>query len=326
MRRKISALLLALVMVLSLTLCVSAAENTPRLNLAAQHHGDEILVTVTLSAGEGITNGRLKVSYDPETLTLKDAQSLVPCGESSINGDSAGAVYLAWVGSDLETEDAMLQLVFQAESRMDQSFAAEATEAYAGETKTEVASCQITLLANPFTDIDNHWAKEEILDGYYSGLFRGVTATEFVPEGSMTRAMFVTVLHRMAGEPEAATQSEFTDVAPGTYYADAVDWAVETGVTNGLGNGIFAPEKTIDRQEMATMLYRYARATGRNLQQTKTLEDFVDANNVSDWAVDAMSWAVAEGILEGYPGNALMPRANATRAQAATVLCRYLGC
>ncbi len=325
MSRKISALLLALVLVFSLTLCVSAAESETSLTVAAQHHGDEIVVTVSLSGGQGITNGRIAVSYDPQVVILTDAQALTQCGAASVNQETAGTVSLAWVGSDLGAEADMLRLTFQADTLADLTFTAEATEAYAGETRVEVASGSGILLVNPFVDIDNHWAKEDILSAYHAGLFTGVTTTTFVPEGTMTRAMFVTTLYRMAGEPAVSTQSGFSDVNAGEYYAEAVTWAVEVGVTNGMGDGKFMPNKAIDRQEMATMLYRYAQAESRDVSETAELADFIDAANVSDWAVEAMSWAVNEGIILGYPGNCLMPRANATRAQAATILCRYLG-
>lgn len=325
MSRRISALLLSLVLVLSLAMCVSAAESNASLAVVAQRHGQRAVVTVSLTGGQGISNGRVAVSYDPETLTLTDAQTLAQCGGASINQETAGIVYLAWVGSNLESEAAILRLTFQVKTGGDLSFAAEVTEAYAGQNKVEVAASGVTLPGNPFVDIDDHWAREEILNAHHEGLFIGVTPTTFVPEGSMTRAMFVTALYRMAGEPEVTTKSGFTDVDSRQYYAAAVEWAAEAGVTNGMGNGKFMPGKAIDRQEMATMLYRYAGAEGRYVQETKELADFVDATSVSDWAVEAVRWVVAEGILKGYPGNYLMPGVNATRAQAATILCRYLG-
>lgn len=325
MSRKISALLLALVLVFSVTLCASAAQSNAGLKLEAQHRGDEILVTVSVSGGQGITNGRIALSYDPEMVTLTDARALVPCGEASINRETEGVAVLAWVGSDLGAEEAILRLTFRASSLADQHFSAEALEAYIDETEVAVASGETTLPVNPFVDIANHWAKDYILDAYHMGLFNGMTPNTFVPEGTMTRAMFVTTLYRMAGEPLVEKMADFTDVKENEYYTNAVSWAVEVGVTNGMGNGLFMPAKPINRQEMATMLYRYAEAEGKDVTAGAELADFVDAAQVSDWAEEAMAWAIGEGIIEGYPGAYLKPATNATRAQAATILCRYLG-
>lgn len=325
MSRKFSALLLALVLVFSLTLCAGAAESNARASIAAQHHGDEVQMTVTISEGQGITNGRVKVTYDPYVLVLDDVQVLAQCGETSIDQRYAGVVYLAWVGSDLDGENPLLQLTFQCKTGGNLRFDAEVTEAYASRTKIKVDPGSTVLEVNPFTDLDNHWAKQEILNAYHDGLLKGMTSTTFVPEGTMTRGMFVTVLYRMASEPEPNKVSGFTDVKTGEYYAKAVAWAVEVGVTNGMGNNKFMPNKAIGRQEMVTMLYRLSGIWERDTGEGDSLADFLDADAVSDWAVDAMSWAVAEEIIEGYPGNYLMPRADATRAQAATIICRYLG-
>lgn len=325
MSRKISALLLALMMVFSVTLCAGATQSNAGLKLEAQHRGDEILVTVTVSGGQGITNGRIALSYDPEMVTLTDVSALVLCGKASINRETEGMAVLAWVGSDLSAEEDILRLTFRASSLADQHFAAEALEAYIDETEVPVAAGETTLLVNPFVDIANHWAKEYILDAYHMGLFNGMSQNTFSPEGTMNRAMFVTTLYRMAGEPLVEEKAEFTDVKENEYYTNAVSWAVEVGVTNGMGNGLFMPGKPINRQEMTTMLYRYAVAEGRDVTDGAELADFEDAAQVSDWAEEAMVWAIGEGIIEGYPGAYLKPAVNATRAQAATILCRYLG-
>lgn len=324
MSKRISALLLALALVLSVTLCVSAAESAG-LGLTAQRHGDEVVVTVNLADAQGVTNGKVAVTYDPETAALTDAQALVACGAASVNQTTAGTVSLAWVGSTLEAENDLMELTFQVKA-VDVSFEAAAVELYMGEQKVEAAGASVTVGYNPFVDIDNHWAKGEILRAYHLDLFQGVTETTFVPEGTMDRAMFVTVLHRMAGTPEAQMAAAFTDVDAGRYYTDAVAWAVEAGVTNGVSQTQFAPHKAIGRQEMVTMLYRFAESMGKDVSAASDLSAFADGQKVSGWARDALSWAVAEGILQGYPGGLLLPQANAARGQAAVILCRYLDC
>lgn len=206
----------------------------------------------------------------------------------------------------------------------DGTFAAEAGEVYAGEEKRTVEGDTVSLEYNPFQDIENHWAKEEILKAYHGGLFQGVTGTKFVPEGKMDRAMFVTVLYRFAGSPAVESlETAFTDVDTARYYGAAVAWAVEQGVTNGVSQTQFAPHQAISRQELVTMLYRYAKATGQDVTGQADLSQFVDAGKVAGWAEAAVAWAVKEEILEGYPGSYLLPRGSATRAQAAVIFCRY---
>ena len=153
-----------------------------------------------------------------------------------------------------------------------------------------------------------------------------MTETTFVPQGKLNRAMFVTVLYRMAGSPAVEdVETKFTDVEADRYYTDAVAWAVKTGVTRGVSEISFAPGKLLDRQEAATMLYRFAEATGRDVTARVDLNKFSDAAKVVGWAEEAMAWAVAEGLLKGYPGGQLCPRGNATRAEAAAILVRYDG-
>ena len=158
--------------------------------------------------------------------------------------------------------------------------------------------------------------KEEILAAYYEGLFTGVTETTFAPDLDITRAMFVTVLYRMEGEPAVdSSKLSFTDVGEKMYYAAAVVWATEAGVTKGTTATTFSPEDKITRQELVTMLYRYAQHKGDNVAASKDL--------IAPWAEPAMSWALAEGLVNGYEDGSVRPAASATRAQTAAILCRY---
>lgn len=328
-KTRIRALLLALVLVLTMTTGVWAAgtgsERTAgaRLTMTAEYRAGNAVVTVYLEGGEGVTNGRLTATYDPKVSTLTGSRVLGSFGASSVNGETAGEVCLAWVGSNLTAEKTpMVELTFQV--TQDGTFAAEAGEVYAGEEKRTVEGDTVSLEYNPFQDIENHWAKEEILKAYHGGLFQGVTGTKFVPEGKMDRAMFVTVLYRFAGSPAVESlETAFTDVDTARYYGAAVAWAVEQGVTNGVSQNQFAPHQAISRQELVTMLYRYTKATGQDVTGQADLSQFVDAGKVAGWAETAVAWAVKEEILEGYPGNYLLPRGSATRAQAAVIFCRY---
>jgi hypothetical protein len=144
----------------------------------------------------------------------------------------------------------------------------------------------------------------------------------------MTRAMVVTVLWRYEGSP-AAPSSTFSDVAEGTWYDQAVSWAAECGVVNGVGNNEFDPNGLVTREQIATIIYRYSLMNRINTAGREDLSTFPDDDKVSDWSYDAMSWAVAEGLIGGMTvGNGgeihLKPEGNATRAQVATILMRFV--
>ncbi len=170
-----------------------------------------------------------------------------------------------------------------------------------------------------YTDVDGHWARAEICEATERGWMNGMSATEFAPEGTMTRAMLVTILYRASGE-KAEGESSFVDVEKNIWYADAVAWAQQENIVNGVGGNRFAPDAPITREEFATILWRYAgEKDGAALPET-----FVDRESVSDWAQAAMNWAVAAGVINGTDGSRLDPQGTATRAQAAAMLCRYL--
>ena len=327
-KKRIGALFLVWVLVLCMTVGATAAgTGQAEWSVEAEYLGGRPTVTVSLRGVNGVTNGRVTVLYDPALVTLDETQTLASCGALSVNRDTEGQVSFAWVGSNLTAEKkALFRLTFQpvAGAAQDTTYRVEPVEAYAGEEKLEASGASVTLTYNPFEDIAQHWAKEEILKAYHAGLFQGVSATRFAPESAIDRAMFVTVLYRLAGSPEVETvKTDFTDVDTGRYYAEAVAWAVETGVTNGVGEDRFAPHSAISRQDLVTMLYRYAQATGQDVTGQADLSGYVDAAGISGYAKEAMAWAVEEEILEGYPGNYLLPRRSTTRAQAAVIFCRY---
>ena len=142
----------------------------------------------------------------------------------------------------------------------------------------------------------------------------------------MTRAMLVTVLWRYAGRPEAG-KNPFTDVPAEQWYTEAVTWAAENGVVSGVGNGRFAPNGNITREQMASILFRYAKLTGLDTSKRGELAGFPDEGQVSSWAREALSWAVGEGIISGTAEGGrtiLKPQGNATRAQVASILMRFI--
>lgn len=180
--------------------------------------------------------------------------------------------------------------------------------------------------AATFTDVPaGKWYESAVNYAVGHGLFNGISATTFEPDTPMSRGMLVTVLYRMEGSPKVSAQNTFTDVETGRYYTNAVLWASLNGIVNGMSEGIFAPGNNITREQLATILYRYT--VGRGLRVSSTdISTFPDGGEVSKFAKDAMSWAVAEGLITGTKAGdevLLNPQGNATRAQVATILMRY---
>ena len=182
-------------------------------------------------------------------------------------------------------------------------------------------------LCAAFSDLDGvQWAQDAICQSVEQGLFTGTSATRFAPQDYMTRAMLVTVLYRLAGEPAAQKASGFRDVASGSWYEAAVDWARENGIVNGLDETHFDPNAYVTRQQLAAILYRYARYYGRDIEQGDDLSAYLDAGLLSDYAIGPWMWAARQGLLQGVAVDdtaLLMPRAYATRAQTALILQRY---
>ena len=151
----------------------------------------------------------------------------------------------------------------------------------------------------------------------------GVSANEFAPEATTTRAMIVSMLARLEGV-ESAESAGFADVAADDWYATAVNWAAASGITSGTGDGNFSPNTAITREQLAAILMNYAQYKGQDVSARATLDTYNDATAISSWANDVMSWAVAEGLLTGVTNDQLQPQGNATRAQVAAILERFL--
>ena len=177
----------------------------------------------------------------------------------------------------------------------------------------------------PFEDTpENRWYYDAVCHCYHTGLMSGVSETLFAPNSTTSRSMLVTVLWRMAGCPEAEAPCTFLDVSEGTWYTDAVAWAQENGIVNGVGEGRFDPDGAITREQLATILCRYldGEADARGLSE---VAEFPDAECISPWALDAFAWAKTAGILKGQLSGSqvyLNPLGNTSRAELATVLAR----
>ena len=177
----------------------------------------------------------------------------------------------------------------------------------------------------PFTDVsEGDWFYDPVCYVYSQGLMTGTSATTFEPNTHLTRAMLVAVLHRLEGSP-AASAGDFTDVADGDWYAQAVNWAASVGVVNGFDDGTFQPNTAITREQLAAILCNYAQYKDFDTSTSGDLSTYSDAASVSDWAQESVEWMVGSGLLGGYEDSTLRPQGTTTRAEVASVLQRALG-
>lgn len=321
MMKKLFALLLAAVMLLGAGATALAAEPADY-DVRATDSSKTNSLTVGMFAGEGLKNGRLELTY-PEGLTLVSARGTLDAeaGITDLDASKSGTVHFAWAAYAAQKEGTqLLQLTFRGQHG--KSYELTLTETETGKQ----AKYQLAFDFR-FADVmdENAWYYDAVYAAYDAGLMNGVGEGLFAPNATLDRATLATVLYREAGESAAKGTASFTDIAEGQWYTDAVNWAAEQGVVNGYPDGTFRPEAPITRQEMATMLYRLAKA--EKVEEDK-LASFPDAASVADWAKDAMNWAVSTEIVNGSTHddkvNYLDPTATALRCQAAAVACRYL--
>ena len=174
-----------------------------------------------------------------------------------------------------------------------------------------------------YTDMGNkdEWYHDYIDTMITNGWMNGMENNRFNPEADLTRAQFVTILYRIAGEPSVAGKTvHYTDVAANTWYTDAVIWATDLGIVNGMSLTTFEPDTNISREQIAVILYR---AAGEPKPEKDMTADYPDAGTVSVWAKDAMSWAITVKLIGGSDGK-LLPLDNASRAEAAAILLRMV--
>ena len=175
---------------------------------------------------------------------------------------------------------------------------------------------------NPFRDVaPGAWYEEAVQYVYEAGLMQGTSASAFSPGRTTTRGQIVTILHRLEGSPRAG-RPPFTDVAAGSYCAEAVAWAEQNAIVRGFGDGTFRPDRPITRQQLAAILLRYMEHRGEGTAGRADLSRFSDSAAVADYAREAMAWAVSAGLLQGRADGTLDPAGSATRAQTAVILHR----
>lgn len=170
-----------------------------------------------------------------------------------------------------------------------------------------------------FSDVDaDTWYAEAVVYCRENGLMSGTSTTTFSPSSTMTRAMLATVLYRIEGEPTVSGADSFTDTVDSAWYANAVLWASQQGVMGGYGNGLFGTNDPVSREQIATILWRY-----HGSPEAESGTDFADESSIASYAMEAVDWVRANGIMNGMDGNIFSPKSSATRAQVATILMNY---
>ena len=175
-----------------------------------------------------------------------------------------------------------------------------------------------------FKDVkETSWYYDAVNYVYTNGIMVGTSDDLFSPGEVTSRSMLVTILYGMEGKPAVQSESPFTDVANGRWYTDAIVWASENGIVSGYGNGIFGYKDAVNRQQTAMILYRYAEYKGYNTEITGDVSSFVDKDDISSYAVDALSWAVGKGLISGTGSNMISPKGSATRSQIAVIVMQF---
>ena len=191
------------------------------------------------------------------------------------------------------------------------------------EEEIEEPDVPLAELPLPFEDVkDGDWYREAVAFVWSNNLMLGTDGKQFGVETNTTRGMMATMLYRLEKEPDTAFKDVFHDVEDGKWFSQAVTWASANGVVLGYDDGSFRPEDDVTREQLIAMLYRYAAMKGFDVGKRAGLDKFADAGKVSGYAKDAMSWAVAEGIIVGR-GSSLAPGSLALRVEVAAVLQRF---
>ncbi len=336
--KRIVSLLLVVMLVCSLAVTAGAAGSDKYVRVTTTSAPG--MLVVTLTAAEATTNGLITVAYNTNELRL--AKEYCDATVCSMEVED-GVVTLGYAVSTENTIEkgeqiAMLRFVVtcqEATTRLDVT-----VENFNDKRalNLELDPIEVVVKASneradesvekdpEFKDVSkNDWFHDAVSYVVNQGYFKGISDTEFGPYQSMSRAMFVTVLGRMAGvNADKYTNEKFTDVQSGSYYEGYVVWAAKNGIVQGTSDTTFSPDAAVTREQMAVFLYRYAKYLGMDtsLMGTAELTGFADADQVSDWATTAVLWAVRNSIINGTE-KGLEPAATANRAQVAQIIYRF---
>lgn len=330
MRKKLTALLLACLLLVGMVLPVSAAE-TPVLYGTVEAMGGTVTVTIRLKGGADVGSGAFSLSYDT-SLTLEKAEK--GYSRSAVNTKQPGKIQCNWVGTVGEKDQTVLTLTFTKAAKKDYVFHVTGAKVAGKEyNSTQIKDFDLKLQggstcpAEAYKDVDlDSWYHDAVDYVLENNLMVGTSATTFAPNVPLTRAMVVTIMGRAAGIKAADyTGTSFKDVEEGDWYAPYVQWGSKQGLVAGYADGTFKPNQNVTREEMVSLLYRFWMSQGHVYKtNTDVLKGFKDADMVASWSESAMCWAVENGVVSGVGGGKLNPKGQATRAQFARIMMVYL--
>lgn len=312
-------------------ICAISAENSPTGN-AMILVANEVSGTVTVaqiektstSGGSSSGGGSSSSSY-AVTLNQEDNGTVTASSKTAAKGSTVTLTVKADSGYELNaltvTDKNGSEVTLTKKSDGVYTFTMPASKVTVSVSFTQTEN-PVTGL--PFTDVKSgDWFYDGVRFAYEEGIMNGLSDDTFGPSVSTTRGMVVTMLWRMENEPQAKTGAAFADVKESAYYAEAVAWAAENGIVNGVSETAFSPDQEITREQLAVMLYRYSQIKGYDLTVQGDLSGFGDGKQVSGYAVASMQWAVGASLIQGTDSG-LVPAGSATRAQLATILYRFL--
>ena len=289
--------------------------------------GGMLHIDVVALESQTIADGKLVLNYDPAVLTYVGTET----GSAWTKADQVtvsvnhkdGEIIVAFASVEAANSSSLFRVTFSGCVR-------DSEVALNGSYVTgNIAVPVLKLICCPswnFVDIQNSIPLIHDAADYMVGMgyMNGMSQTMFGPNVELNRAMMVTILYRIAGSPAVDADATFTDVPANTFFTDPVAWAVETGVTNGVSASLFAPDKSLTRQELVTFLYRFAGVMGYDRTATTDLSGYTDATKVQPYAVEPFQWAVASGVINGTSATTLSPENTTTRAQVCIMVARLL--
>lgn len=361
--RRIGALCVTLCLLLAMIPLVSAAGASIVVQAPDKlpDIGESFTVTVSLNGNPGLGATQVRLNYDDTVLECTEVKNGVLVDgmmtASNPHGTRDGsAALLAAASTTTVTKDGTLAMfTFKVKTSGDAKLSisqttiadgngtdipftyalpalvtedtTEPSESGPGTPEQKPVEDEPQQTAGTFRDVPSgHWAFASVEQAAARGLVTGFSDGTFRPDEPVTRAQFVLMLWRMAGKPEAKEKAAFTDTAGGGWYETALNWAYENGFVNGISETTFGPNANITRQQAVAILFRYAGSeTGGEAMVSGVYESsFTDSGKIADWAKDAMWWAVYYSLVSGVGNGKIAPEANASRAQIAAILLRYM--
>ena len=322
--KKLTSLLLCMVLVLSM-FCVNAAA-APACMEAGVTVLEDGTVTVVVSAQQSAANARLTVDFDSDYLTYLDCVSDFAVCSVKAEAEQLSIGLANASANAVEAGGKLVELRFEMTGRWDETAITVNAVRYGGKAVNESVTLPVSGAGYRFQDVKaGDWFFEAVDHLASEGYVAGVSDTHFAPAMEVSRAAFLTMLGRLAGVEKTNAETPFVDVPADSFYSGYVAWAVEKGITGGVDATHFAPGMSVNRTQMVTFLYAYAKSEGMDVtvaDPDAALARFPDAQGLPAWAETPLSWAVENGILSGMDGK-LVPGGIANRAQAAVVLYQF---